>query len=298
MKTPREERISAAEAVSATLFVVPLAVLLAVLVALPVLGTCYNSFFSDTGFSARKLIGFGNYAALLADGGFWQSLRFTALFVLVSVPLEVALGVAFALLMNAETPARSALRACVLIPWAIPTAISSRTWELIYNYQYGLANYIVGACGCADTPVNWLGTGGGAFFALTLTEVWKTTPFVAIIVLAGLQSIPHELYAQARIDRANFVQTFMRITLPLVKPAILVALLFRTIDAIRVFDVIYVLTRGGPGGATSSLSLYAYKYFLNGDFGYGSAVSFVLFLLSLGLSVFYIKAAGRTRSAV
>jgi len=297
MKPLREVITFSSEFKAAAIFVVPLVLLLCALIVLPILGTYFNSFFSDTGFSARRFIGFGNYVALLNDKGFWQALRFTVLFVLASVPLELALGVAFALLINAESPGRSALRACVLIPWAIPTAISSRTWELIYNYQYGLANYLISLFGFSNAPINWLGTSCGAFFSLVLTEVWKTTPFVAIIVLAGLQSISHDLYAQARIDRANFAQTFVRITLPLIKPAILVALLFRTIDALRVFDVIYVLTRGGPGGATNSLSLYAYKYFLNGDFGYGSAVSAALFLLAMGLSVFYIKAGRLKRSS-
>jgi len=297
MKNPKKAQTSFKELMPAVPFVLPLVLLLGVMVVLPVLGTCFNSFFSDTGFSTKKWIGVGNYTALLGDTGFWQSLRFTVLFVLASVPMEIALGIAFALLMNAESPGRSLLRACVLIPWAIPTAISSRTWELIYSYQYGLANYLISLCGFSNAPINWLGTSYGAFFSLVITEVWKTTPFVAIIVLAGLQSISHDLYAQARIDRANFWQIFMRITLPLVKPAILVALLFRTIDALRVFDVVYVLTRGGPGGATNSLSLYAYKYFLNGDFGHGSAVSAMLFLLALGLSILYIKAGGLKKAS-
>ena len=151
-------------------------------------------------------------------------------------------------------------------------------------------NFIITRLGITGEPVNWLGTSLGAFGAVVLADVWKTTPFVAIIVLAGLQAVPKELISQAKIDRANLLQIFFKVTLPLIKPVIIVALLFRTIDGLRVFDIIYVLTGGGPGGQTTSISHYAYKYFLSGDFGYGSAVSVVLFIVAFSLSVIYVKA--------
>jgi multiple sugar transport system permease protein len=143
--------------------------------------------------------------------------------------------------------------------------------------------------GISKHPLNWLGTGIGAFFSIVIADVWKTTAFVAIILLAGLQAIPNELYSQAQIDGASFSQRFFLISLPLLKPILIVALLFRTIDALRVFDIIYVLTNGGPGGATTSLSIYGYKYFLMGDWGYGSAVSVVLFAIAFGLSIVYVQ---------
>jgi len=146
--------------------------------------------------------------------------------------------------------------------------------------------------GIAAAPVNWLGSPAGAFFALIAADAWKTTPFAAIILLAGLSGIPEELYRQARVDGANLFQRFFRITLPLLRPVLLVTLLFRTIDALRIFDVIYVLTGGGPGGATNSLSLYGYEYFLAGDFGYGSAISVVLFLLAFSLAILYVRLSG------
>jgi len=182
------------------------------------------------------------------------------------------------------------LAACVLIPWAIPAAVSGKVFQLIYNYNYGLANYLMNAMGVVDRPVNWLGTSAGAFLSLVMADAWKTTPFVAIILLAGLSGIPGHLYLQAQIDRAGFLRRFTRITLPLLSTVLLIALLFRTIDALRVFDLMFVLTGGGPGGSTTSLSLYGYNYFLGGDFGYGSAVSVVLFLIALGLSLLYIRA--------
>lgn len=273
------------------LFLSPLLFLLSALVLLPVIGTIVTSLFQDISFLGRKFILLDNYRLLLGDSEFWQSFRFTILFIIVSVPLELLLGLLFALILNQNIPLRGMLRAAVLIPWAIPAAISARTWELIYNYNFGLANFACMKLGISTEPINWLGTSLGAFASLVVSDAWKTTPFVAIILLAGLQAIPEELHRQAQIDRANFIQRFLRITLPLLKPVIIVALLFRTIDALRIFDLIYVLTGGGPGGATTSLSLYGYKYFLAGDTGYGSAISIALFIIAFTLSIIYVKAA-------
>jgi len=274
----------------ALLFILPLALFLGVFVLTPVAGTIIGGMFRDTTFLKKEFIFLDNYRTLFADAAFRQSFRFTLLFVAVSVPLELALGTVFALLVN-QPPVRfrTALRVSVLIPWAIPAAISGRIWELIYNYNFGLANYLLSALGIRSEPVNWLGNDMSAFFSLVAADAWKTTPFMAIILLAGLQAIPTELYQQAEIDGAGFLKRFIRVTLPILKPVMVVALVFRTIDAIRIFDIVYVITHGGPGGSTSSLSLYAYKYFLAGDFGYGSAVSFILFLTALGLSLIYIN---------
>ena len=270
-------------------FILPLILFVLVFILLPVLGTIIASGFRDIAFLEKKFIFFENYKQLFLDLRFWQAFRFTLLFLVVSVPLEMFLGLLFSLLLHQNIPLRGYLRACILIPWAIPAAISARTWELIYNYHYGLANFLCMKLGISGEPINWLGTNIGAFFSLVISDAWKTTPFVAIILLAGLQAIPDELYAQAQVDRANFLQRFYRITLPLLKPVIIVALLFRTIDALRIFDLIYVLTHGGPGGATTSLSLYAYKYFLVSDFGYGSCISVLLFGIAFGLSIIYVK---------
>ena len=282
---------------TAFLFNLPLGAFVAGLILVPVVGTFINSLFSDVTFIGRRFARFENYGALLGDPGFWQALRFTALFILVTVPLELFLGFAFALLLDLKIPFRGALRAAVLIPWAVPAAVSARAWQLIFNYSYGLANFLLLKAGCAAGPVNWLGTKAGAFCGVVLADVWKTTPFVVIILLAGMQAIPRELYDQAKVDRAGRFQTFFRITLPLMKPVVIAALLFRTIDALRVFDLIYVLTGGGPGGATTSLSLHAYRYFLNGDFGYGSTVSVAVFMLAFALSLAYVH-VGRFRSGV
>ncbi len=274
---------------SASLFVLPLIAFLFLFILVPVIGTFINSLFRDVTFLTRKFIFIENYQYIFADPGFRQSLKFTLLFILISIPIEIVLGILFAMLMNSDIPLRALLRACVLIPWAIPAAISAKTWQLIYNYSYGLANYLFASIGISDQPINWLGTGAGAFTAVVIADVWKTTPFVAIIMLAGLQSIPGEILQQAKVDRANFIQTFFKITIPLLKPVIIVSLLFRTIDALRIFDLIYVLTSGGPGGATSSVSYYAYKYYVSGDFGYGSAISILVFLIAALLAILYVK---------
>ena len=271
-------------------FLAPLSAFVAAFVVVPVIGTFADSLMQDVTFLPKEFVGLANYRALLSDPGFRQAFRFTLLFTLVSVPLELFLGLGFALLLARPSPARGLLRACVLIPWAIPAAVSGRVFELIFNYHYGLANYLTGVFRISDGPVNWLGTPVGAFASLVLADAWKTTPFVAIILLAGLSGIPEDLFLQAEIDRAGILRRFTWITLPLLSPVLVVALLFRTIDALRVFDLVFVLTGGGPGGSTTSLSLYGYQYFLGGDFGYGSAVSVVLFLIAFGLSVLYVRA--------
>lgn len=267
----------------------PLAFLLA-FVLVPVIGTLADSLHQDVSFLPRRFVGMANYRDLWGDPAFRQALRFTCLFTLASVPLELGLGLLFALLLSRPSPARGLLRASVLLPWAIPAAVSGRVFELVYDFHYGLANRLVETLHLSNAPVNWLGTPAGAFAALVAADAWKTTPFVAILLLAGLAGIPEELHRQAKVDRAGYGKRFLLVTLPLLRPVLLVALLFRTIDALRVFDLVFVLTGGGPGGATTSLSLYGYDYFASGDFGYGSAISVVLFALALALSALYVKA--------
>ncbi len=270
-------------------FLLPLLGFIAAFVLVPLLGALVDSTFKDVTFLETGFAGFGNYAWLLRNPAFWQSAKFTLLFVLVSVPIEMLLGLVFALVLNERVPLRGLLRACVLIPWVVPAAVSARIWELIYNYSFGLANFLWMATGIPREPVNWLGTDVGAFIALVLADAWKTTPFVAVILLTGLSAVPEDLYLQAQVDGANLFKRFAKITVPLLKPVLVVALIFRTIDSLRVFDLIYVLTNGGPGGSTTSISLHGYQYFLLGDFGYGSAVSVVLFLVALCLSLAYIR---------
>jgi multiple sugar transport system permease protein len=279
----------------AYLFVLPLVAVILLLVVVPVLGTFWTSLFRDVTYLPTRFAFLANYKRLFHDADFWRSLRFTLLFVATTIPLEMVLGMAFALILNERMRYRNALRATVLIPWAVPTIVAARTWEMIYNYGYGLANYLLGLFHISPHGVNWLGSPVSAFFALVIADVWKTTPFVAIILLAGLQTIPEEIYEQARVDGTAFYQRFFKITLPMLKPVIAVALIFRSIDTIRILDLIYVVTNGGPGGSTNSLSLYGYKYFNEGDFGYGSAIAVALFVLAFLLSVSYLRVGGFSR---
>ncbi|MHB1049665.1 MAG: carbohydrate ABC transporter permease [Bacteroidota bacterium] len=277
---------------TAYIFNAPLVVVTAVFVLVPVVGTFIGSLFRDVTYLPVQFIAVDNYMRLFADPHFLHALRFTLLFVVCSVSAELVLGVIFALVLNESLPGRTMLRVAVLIPWAIPVAISARIWEWMYNYDFGFFNAVAAGSGILPDPVNWLGTPVSAFFSLVVTDVWKTTPFITVIVLAGLSAIDDELYQQATVDGARAVQRFRFVTLPLLRPVLIVALLFRTIDAIRIFDLVYVLTGGGPGGSTASISMYAYNYFATGDMGYGSAIAVTVFLVAALLSAMVIRAGG------
>ncbi len=266
-------------------YLAPLLLLVGALILVPVIGTIVQSLHRDVVFLPRRFVGLTNYARLLHDPAFWQAARFTLGFALVTVPLELVIGLTIALVLREAFPGRGLLRAVALIPWAIPAAVSGRVFELIARSEHGAATWLAQALGLAHGAVPWLGSAPGAFGALVVADVWKTAPFVAIILLAGLAHIPDDLYAQARVDGAGLWRRFTHITLPLLRPVVVVACLFRAIEALRVFDIVYVLTGGGPGGATSSLSLLAYDHFSAGDPGYGATASTVLFLLTFALAL-------------
>lgn len=270
-------------------FLAPLLFTVGLFILVPVGATLVDGLLRDVVWMPLRFAALENYADLWQDSLSRESLRFTLLFTLVSVPLELLLGLGIALVLNEGMPGRGLLRALVLVPWAIPAAVSARVFELIYDYGHGAANALLRVLHLSEEPVNWLGTSTGAFAAIIVADAWRTTPFVAILLLAGLSAIPEDLHRQARVDRAGMFQRFALITLPMLRPVLIVALLFRTIEALRVFDVVYVLTGGGPGGSTTSLSFHAYDYLASGDFGYGSAISAVLFLLALVLSIAYVR---------
>ena len=240
----------------------------------------------------QKFVGWENYSDLLTDPVALKSLLTTLLFVGVTAPLEVMLGLGMALVLNESFRGRGLLRAAALIPWAIPTVVSSQMWRFIFNDRYGLFNYFL----FGDRTQRYLAPLADpqlALLSVMAADVWKTTAFAALIILAGLQTIPDELYEAAGIDGATTWQKFRRITLPLVKPAILLALLFRTIDALRVFDLVFVMTQGGPADATNVLQFYGYKKsFAEGMIGYGSTISVMVFFLSLLFALLYVRLLG------
>jgi ABC-type sugar transport system permease subunit len=243
----------------------------------------------------ERMVGWENYSDLLTDPVAIQSLQTTLIFVATTVPLELLLGLGMALVMNEVFHGRGLLRAVVLIPWAIPTVVSSQLWRFIFNDRYGLFNFVLFG-GDASRYLAPLADPTLALVAIIVAEVWKTAPFAALILLAGLQAIPEELYEAASVDGATAWQKFRRITLPLIKPALLLALLFRTIDALRVFDLVFVMTQGGPADATNVFQFYGYKKtFAEGMIGYGSAIAVGVFLLSLIFSLTYLHML-RTRN--
>ena len=241
----------------------------------------------------QSFVGIANYTQLIQDDRFWNSLSNTVIITGISVFLELILGLGFALVMHRTFRGRGLVRAAILVPWAIPTVVSALMWRFMYNDQLGVVNDILFRLGVIDAYVTWLGSPVLSMTAVIVAEVWKTTPFMALLILAGLQTISHDLYEAADIDGASAWQKFFAITLPLLKPAILVALLFRTLDAFRIFDLVYVLTGGGPGNSTEVISMYAYKT-MSGylDFGYGSAISVVIFVCVLAISFLYVKILG------
>ncbi|MEO8040168.1 MAG: sugar ABC transporter permease [Betaproteobacteria bacterium] len=260
----------------------PAAVLLAAIALGPMLYVLWLSLRAETVLRPSMFVGSANFVRLATDARFWNALANTLYFAFLSVGLELVLGLAFALLLTRTRRARGAVYAMLLLPWAMPTVVSARLWEWMYNGQLGVFNYLLGA------RVNWLGEPTLALHAAIAMDVWKSTPFVALLLAAGLQAIPRHLYWAAAADGADAWTAFRRITLPLLAPVILVIVVFRSIDALRVFDSVYVLTGGGPANGTETLSIYAYKIlFQTLDFGYGSALSVAVLVITVAVTLAY-----------
>ena len=237
--------------------------------------------------AAARWVGFENFAFVLQDPDWWRALWNTLVFTVCSVSLELVLGLGFALVLNARFRGRRALRVAALIPWAVPTVVSAQMWSWMYHDVYGVVNDVLIRLGLIAEPVAWLADPATAMAAVILTDVWKATPFMTLFLLAGLQTIPEQVYAAARIDGAGAVKTFLLVTLPLLRPAMTVALIFRTIDALRIFDLIYVMTSNSR--ATATVSVYARQQLIDfQNFGVGSAASLLIFVLVGLVSLAYI----------
>jgi ABC-type sugar transport system permease subunit len=230
---------------------------------------------------------------LTEDPTFWECLRNTFYFAFFSVILELVIGFAAALLMNLSFRGRGLIRAAILIPWAIPGIIIALIWQFMFNDKLGIINDILMRVHIIKEPIVWLGTTGYAMWSVIAADVWKQVPFMALLLVAGLQMVPGDLYEAAAVDGAGKIRQFFSITIPVMKPVILVALLFRSMGAVRIFDTIYGMTGGGPGDSTASITMYAYKSLFNDlDIGYGSALAVVIFVLIFILCLFYIKVLG------
>ncbi|WP_034345494.1 carbohydrate ABC transporter permease [Deinococcus misasensis] len=292
--SPQKKRtrggVEAARARSAIWFLIPALIAIALVAGYPLFKTFYYSFtesnISDP--ASAKWIGLGNYwftnedgvgLGVLQDPGWWAAVWNTIKFSLVSVSLELVLGLGIAMVLNSKFRGRTFMRTAMLVPWAIPTVVSAQMWAFMYNDSFGLLGTQLGAV-LADTNT--------AIWAIVAVDVWKTTPFMALLLLAGLQGLSADVYEAADVDGASKWTQFWRITLPLLKPTILVALVFRTLDALRVFDVMYVMM--GPNkAAEASMTAYARLNLIDNQLlGYGSAVSVVIFLIIMAFTVMYV----------
>ncbi|MBZ9742874.1 sugar ABC transporter permease [Mesorhizobium sp. CO1-1-4] len=269
----------------------------------PLARTVYFSF-TDASLSdldARQWVGLANYVSvlrmpsgrvvydgLLLDPAWWGAVWNTLRFTVVSVTCETILGMVVALVLNAEFPGRGIVRAAILVPWAIPTIVSAKMWQWMLNDQFGIINVVLINLGLIDTKIAWTASADTAMMAVLIVDIWKTTPFMALLILAALQMLPREIIEVARLDGANPWQIFWRVTLPLIRPAVMVALIFRALDALRIFDLIYVLT---PNNAhTKSMSVFARENLFEFDkFAYGSAASTLLFLILALLTILTIR---------
>lgn len=285
------------------LFLAPMIVTLAVVAGWPLLRTIGLAF-TDANLSAlsdARFIGFENFlanydgywAGVLVDPLWWRSVWNTIFFTVVSVSIETVLGLAIALVLNASFRLRGLVRAAVLVPWAIPTVVSAQMWGWMLHDQYGIINDLMLRLGLIAEPIAWTASDDFSMWAVIMADAWKTTPFMALLSLAALQMLPRDCYDAARVDGIHPVRVFFRVTLPLIRQPLMVAVIFRSLDALRVFDVIYVLTSNSE--ATMSMSVYARQELV--DFqavGYGSAASTLLFFIVALLTILAIR-LGRVR---
>lgn len=287
----------------ALLFITPMLLVLAGVAGWPLVLTIWYGFTDASlgNLAAAKFVGLTNYwnvmtlpsgrtvkLGLLNDAAWWQAVGNTLRFASLSVALETVFGTIIALVLNKQFVGRGIVRAAVLIPWAIPTIVSARMWAWMFNDQFGILNDLLINLHLITQPIAWTAQPDTAMVAVLIVDVWKTTPFMALLILAGLQMIPGDIYEAAKIDGVNPLKVFWKVTLPLVRPALMVAIIFRLLDALRVFDLIYVLTPNND--QTRTMSVFAQQNLFQFDkFAYGSAASTLLFLVIGCITVLYIR---------
>jgi trehalose/maltose transport system permease protein len=272
-------------------FLVPMLCMLALVAAWPLFRSIWFSFTDTTldNLYGGEFIGFDNYLrwqvmdsgrirfrGTLVDPDWWNAVWNTVRFAVISVSFETVLGLLVALVLNAEFKGRGLVRAAILIPWAIPTIVSAKMWAWMLNDQFGIINDMMLAAGIIDQRIAWTARADTAMYAVLVVDIWKTTPFMALLMLAGLQMIPRDMYEAAKLDGIHPVKVFFRVTLPLLKPALMVAVIFRLLDALRIFDLVYVLTPNSS--ATKTMSVISRENMIDfNNFAYGSAQSTLLF---------------------
>jgi len=293
----RKRNLQARRSRSAWLLVAPTLVLLAGVAGWPLIRTIFYSFTDaqlDTP-DVYNMVGLANYLdfspngnfGVLADPLWWQAVANTFWFTGVSVTFELVFGMLLALLMNQKFRGQGLVRTAILVPWAIPTIVTAKMFSWMFHDQYGMINHILLSWGIIDGPLAWIAEPDLSLWAVVIADVWKTVPFMALMLLAAMQMVPSDLYEAARVDGATAFQRFRRITLPLIFPAMIVALIFRVMDALRVFDLIYVLTSNSE--ATISISGYAREQMVAyQEMGMGSAASVLVFMMVAGVAAVFL----------
>jgi ABC-type sugar transport system permease subunit len=273
--------------------VAPVIILLLAITAYPLAYNLWNSFHSvnlSIANQPHSFVGLDNYTKMFRSSEWVSALERTAAFAVVSVFLETIAALGLALMLNRSFRGRGFLRAAILVPWAVPTVVSATLWKTMFDPRAGFVDYLLGGLHLPGAHTTWLAGEWTSWVTILVADAWKNVPFIAIILLAGLQVIPSEVYEAARMDGASQWQSFRRMTLPLLKPALGVALIFRTLQAFLVFDVIYIMTGGGPGVSTETLSFLNWQTFLvSTDFGYGGAISVMLVVISLIIAGIYVR---------
>ncbi|WP_068087848.1 carbohydrate ABC transporter permease [Polycladidibacter stylochi] len=284
----KRSNLTASRLRAALLFLAPMLIVLAAVAGWPLIRTIYLAFTDAnlTDLSSAQFIGFENFYAvydgetygLLVDPEWWNAVWNTVKFSLISVSLETIFGMAVALVLHASFKGRGIVRAAVLIPWGIPTIVSAKMWGWMLHDQLGIINGMLMSVGLIHEPIAWTANPDTAMWSVIMVDVWKTTPFMALLILAGLQMLPSDIYEAAKVDGVHPVKVFFKITLPLIRPALMVAIVFRALDALRIFDLIYVLTSSSTN--TMSMSVYARQQLVDfQEVGYGSAAATLLFLI-------------------
>jgi multiple sugar transport system permease protein len=276
----------------AVLLLAPAFALLLAIVVYPIGKLIYNSLFAIDKDGA--FLGLRNYVDVWQDPLFWNATQNTLLITLITVPGALVVGLALALLANLPFKRKWPVRLSLLLPWALPLSFAGLIFAWFFHTEYGVVNDVLMRLGLQDEPTSWLLKPRWAFAAICLTIIWKTASFMALILLAGLQMIPRSLYEAAEVDGANLWQQFWQITIPMLMPSIVVALIFRTITALQTFDIPYTMTKGGPGEATETLAMLIHKYTIDySDIGFGSTLAVFMFVISLVVTGFYLNHIGK-----
>ena len=278
------------------LLLTPAFLLLALIVVYPIAKLLFNSFFDlrlSGGGGAGKFVGWDNYALVLEDKAFWRATWNTVLITLITVPGALVVGMVLALLANLPFRRQWPVRLALLLPWALPLSFAGLIFAWFFHTEYGVVNDLARRLTGAESTM-WLLRPNWAFAAICITIIWKTSSFMALILLAGLQMIPRSLYEAAEVDGASRWQQFWEITIPMLMPSIIVALIFRTITALQTFDIPYTMTKGGPGDATETLAMLIHKTTIEYlDVGYGSTLAVFMFVLSLCVTAVYLRRIGK-----